>query len=233
MRPRRPAIVFGLITVLTSLLTSDIALGHGWITSPPSRQDHCAKTRTSFDCGAIRWEPQSVEAPKGSLLCSGGGSFRILDESWRPWPVTNVGSTVALHWKLTAAHRTSTWQYFVDGRLFKTVNQRNTIPPYNFSHTLSGLPGGRHTILARWNVADTAMAFYNCIDVNVGGLSGACVESDGVVTCDDGETITDGEAAAAGPDSADDGGCNATGGGLGPWHALFALYFCRHRRRRA
>jgi len=28
---------------------------------------------------------------------------------------------------------------------------------------------GRQTILARWNIADTANAFYSCVDVNIGG----------------------------------------------------------------
>ncbi|MEV8026238.1 hypothetical protein AB0O43_00005, partial [Cellulosimicrobium funkei] len=31
-----------------------------------SRQDNCAKGTTSFDCGSIKYEPQSDEAPKGS-----------------------------------------------------------------------------------------------------------------------------------------------------------------------
>lgn len=223
-------LVLGMMITATVLLSSEVAFGHGWITNPPSRQDHCAKTRTSFDCGSIRWEPQSVEAPKGSMLCSGGGSFRILDEHGRPWPVTNIGRTTAFHWRLTAAHRTSTWEYFVDGRLFRTFNQNNTHPPSTFSHTLSGLPTGRHRILARWNVADTAMAFYNCVDVNVTGSSTACTGSGDSVLCEDDELVADGEAAAAGPDDNADVGCNAGSGALTPWLALAVLLVCRRRR---
>ena len=155
-------IAFGLPMVLSSP-----AQAHGWVTSPPSRQDHCAKGRTSFDCGDIKYEPQSVEARKGSRLCSGGSRFRILDSSG-PWPVTNIGRSTTFRWKLTAAHRTSTWQYYVDNRLHREFSQGGQQPPSNVSHTLTGLPTGQHKILAVWNVADTAMAFYACVDVRVG-----------------------------------------------------------------
>jgi chitin-binding protein len=163
------ALSVGVVMLVSGLLWPAVALGHGWVVTPPSRQDHCANGRTSFDCGAIKYEPQSVEAPKGSLLCSGGSSFTILDNSSLPWPVTNIGSTVTVQWKLTAAHRTSTWEYFVDGRLHTTFNQNGSQPSSSISHTLTGLPSGRHTILARWNIYDTVNAFYSCIDVNVGG----------------------------------------------------------------
>ncbi|GII96223.1 lytic polysaccharide monooxygenase auxiliary activity family 9 protein [Sinosporangium siamense] len=143
------------------------ASAHGWITSPPSRQDMCAK-RLVGGCGGVEYEPQSVEAPKGSHLCSGGGGFRVLDNDSKNWPVNSVSSDVTFQWRLTAPHRTSTWEYYVDGELFRTFSQNNSQPPSNISHQLSGLPGGRHKILAVWNIADTANAFYNCVDVEVG-----------------------------------------------------------------
>ena len=139
--------------------------------SPPSRQDHCAKRTVSWACNGVEWEPQSVEAPKGSMLCSGGSRFTTLDNSSLAWPRTSIGSTHTFQWTLTAFHRTATWEYFVDGRLFKTVNDNGAAPPPTVTHTLSGLPSGNHTILARWNVYDTAMAFYACMDVNVSGGS--------------------------------------------------------------
>ena len=142
------------------------ALGHGWIYDPPSRQEFCAARKTSFDCGPVKYEPQSVEAPKGSRLCSGGGIFSVLD-SGGPWPVTTVGSTVSFAWKNTAPHRTLGWDYYVDGRPFAFVDGHNTQPGFYVTHTLPGVPAGRHTILAVWNIGDTAMAFYNCVDVFV------------------------------------------------------------------
>ncbi|WP_051717155.1 lytic polysaccharide monooxygenase [Streptomyces megasporus] len=164
--------VFALALPLAVVVTSaSPANAHGWITSPPSRQDHCA-TRTVSGCGGLEYEPQSVEAPKGSRLCSGGSRWTVLDDESRNWPVTRVSSTVTFQWRLTAAHRTSTWDYYVDGVLFKRIDQGGTQPPSTVSHTLSGLPQGRHKILAVWNVADTVNAFYNCVDVEVGGGGG-------------------------------------------------------------
>ncbi|WP_281255199.1 lytic polysaccharide monooxygenase [Luteimicrobium subarcticum] len=160
--------VAALATALTvGVLVAPSASAHGWITSPPSRQDFCSTGKTSFDCGEIKYEPQSVEAPHGSLKCSGGSAFTILDDSSKPWPRTNTGTTVTFQWKLTAAHATSSWEYFVDGKLFTTFAGNNKQPPFSFSHTVSGLPTGQHTILARWNISDTANSFYSCVDLNI------------------------------------------------------------------
>ncbi|MEV7007494.1 lytic polysaccharide monooxygenase auxiliary activity family 9 protein [Streptosporangium sp. NPDC051022] len=164
-----------LLTALALLVSAPLAVtlspaspasAHGWITSPPSRQDMCANKKVT-GCGGLEYEPQSVEAPKGSRLCSGGSRWKVLDNESKGWPTTTVSSTVTFQWRLSAAHRTSTWQYYVDGTLFKTFNQGNTQPPSNISHSLSGLPSGRHKILAVWNVADTGNAFYNCVDLQV------------------------------------------------------------------
>ncbi|MFH0244467.1 lytic polysaccharide monooxygenase [Streptomyces sp. HK10] len=163
---------FALALPLMIVMTSASSAGaHGWITSPPSRQDHCATGRVT-GCDGLQYEPQSVEAPKGSRLCSGGTRWTFLDDDSRNWPVTQVSGTVTFQWRLTAAHSTSTWDYYVDGVLFKRFDQGGTRPPSNISHTLSGLPSGKHKILAVWNVADTANAFYNCVDIQVGSGGG-------------------------------------------------------------
>lgn len=175
---RSPAarVLLGVFAVLALTLTALVAApssmmpraeAHGWVVSPPSRQDHCAKRTVSWSCNGVEWEPQSVEAPKGSMLCSGGSRFTTLDNGSLAWPRTGISSTHTFQWTLTAFHRTATWEYFVDGRLFKTVNDGGATPAPTVRHTLSGLPSGNHTILARWNVYDTAMAFYACMDVNV------------------------------------------------------------------
>lgn len=179
---RTPAarVVLGVFAVLALTLAALVAApsaltptaeAHGWVVSPPSRQDHCAKRTVSWTCNGVEWEPQSVEAPKGSMLCSGGSRFTTLDNGSLAWPRTSISSTHTFQWTLTAFHRTLSWEYFVDGQLFKTVNDNGATPPATVTHTLSGLPSGNHTILARWNVYDTAMAFYACMDVNVGGGS--------------------------------------------------------------
>ncbi|MGX5695184.1 lytic polysaccharide monooxygenase [Agromyces soli] len=171
--PRRLALFAALAAaVVLPLVGVTAASAHGWVDDPPSRQDYCARGLTSFDCGQIEYEPQSVEAPKGSLKCSGGNpAFAILDDASKPWPRKGVGTSVTIQWHLTARHATESWEYFVDGALFKRVNDAGAQPAATVQHILTGLPAGQHTILARWNVADTANAFYSCIDVNVGGES--------------------------------------------------------------
>jgi predicted carbohydrate-binding protein with CBM5 and CBM33 domain len=154
------------VTIAGALLSlfPSIVHAHGWVVSPPSRQQFCAAGQAGFDCGDIRWEPQSVEAPKGSQKCSGGGRFGVLDSNAN-WPVTYTGRDVNFTWKLTAPHRTSTWDYFVDGQLVDSFDQGNQVPPYSVTHTVVGLPTGRHTVLAVWNIGDTINAFYNCVDL--------------------------------------------------------------------
>lgn len=179
------AAVAGAAALLAPVVVAPAASAHGWVTSPPSRQDHCATGATSFDCGQIRYEPHSVEAPKGSLRCSGGNArFGILDDESLPWPRTQVGSTVTMRWELTAQHATSTWEYFVDGVLHRTFADGGARPDAVVEHTLENLPAGEHTILARWNVADTANAFYACVDVTVGPGDGGGGGDDGGGTTD-------------------------------------------------
>ncbi|MEU4388716.1 lytic polysaccharide monooxygenase auxiliary activity family 9 protein [Promicromonospora sp. NPDC023805] len=187
---RTPAarVLLGVFAALALTLTALVAApssmmpraeAHGWVVSPPSRQDHCAKRTVSWSCNGVEWEPQSVEAPKGSMLCSGGSRFTTLDNGSLAWPRTGINSTHTFQWTLTAFHRTASWEYFVDGRHFKTVNDGGATPAPTVTHTLSGLPSGNHTILARWNVYDTAMAFYACMDVNVrSGSAGASTGSE-------------------------------------------------------
>jgi predicted carbohydrate-binding protein with CBM5 and CBM33 domain len=169
-RRRLAAVAVGvaILPLLLVIVPASPASAHGWVTSPPSRQDHCA-TRRMSNCGDIQYEPQSVEAQKGARSCSGGSRFGVLDNDSLPWPVTGIGSSVTIQWRLTAAHVTSRWLYYVDGRLHQTFNGGNVQPDPATSHRLTGLPGGRHKLLAVWEIGDTPMAFYNCIDVNVGG----------------------------------------------------------------
>jgi predicted carbohydrate-binding protein with CBM5 and CBM33 domain len=147
------------------------ASAHGWVTSPASRQDQCATGAVS-NCGDIQWEPQSVEAPKGARSCSGGSRFSVLDNEGKGWKVHSIGSTATFTWRKTAMHRTTNWEYFVDGQLHRTISGNASQPPSTVSHSISGLPSGRHKILAIWNIYDTPMAFYSCIDVNVNGGGG-------------------------------------------------------------
>ncbi|PSK85972.1 chitin-binding protein [Murinocardiopsis flavida] len=150
------------------LLPAGTANAHGYVSSPASRQAQCAEG--SVECGAIKWEPQSVEGPKGLTSCSGGNEgFAELDDDGKGWAVHPVGTSMDFTWTLTAQHATDTWEYFANGERVTVVDDGGAKPPAQVTHKvdLSGL-SGQQKILAVWNVADTGNAFYACIDVNVG-----------------------------------------------------------------
>jgi chitin-binding protein len=160
--------------VVASLFVAVVpAQAHGYVSSPPSRQAMCAQGRVD-NCGDIVWEPQSVEAPKGSMQCNGGGSrFAVLNDNSRNWPATSVANTVTFNWVLTARHATSTWEYFVGSTRIAVFDDGGRQPGATKSHTVSlGVRTGRLTVLARWNIADTPMAFYACVDLQVSGGNG-------------------------------------------------------------
>ncbi|QVQ54296.1 lytic polysaccharide monooxygenase [Spiractinospora alimapuensis] len=153
--------------LIFALMPAGTANAHGYVSNPASRQAQCAAG--VVECGDIRWEPQSVEGPKGLMSCSGGNArFSELDDDNYGWEVANVGTNAAFDWTLTVTHATSTWEYFIDGQLVDSFDEGGARPPSNFTHNvdLSGY-SGQQTVLARWNVADTANAFYACVDVNI------------------------------------------------------------------
>ncbi|MEV0321605.1 lytic polysaccharide monooxygenase auxiliary activity family 9 protein [Streptomyces sp. NPDC050658] len=157
---------FAPVLVLASVTP---ASAHGYVNAPPSRQAQCAAGTVS--CGEITHEPQSVEGAKGQTTCSGGNSrFAELDDDGKGWQVTDVGSSQEFSWKLTAAHATSTWQYFVGGNKIAEVDDGGAKPGDTVTHTVDfGGLTGRQKVLAVWNIADTSNAFYACIDVNITG----------------------------------------------------------------
>ncbi len=174
-RDSRPAPVRLLLSALAAvalafaLLTAapaPSAQAHGWISDPPSRQDLCY-TGAVKDCGPVQYEPWSVEAKKGSMQCSGGGRFTELDNESRAWPRQALKTNQVFTWDIVANHSTSTWEYFVDGRLHTTINDNGAMPPKRFTHTITNLPEGNHKIFVRWNIADTVNAFYQCIDAYI------------------------------------------------------------------
>ncbi|MGK5555370.1 lytic polysaccharide monooxygenase auxiliary activity family 9 protein, partial [Actinomadura kijaniata] len=157
----------------STLVVASPASAHGYVSSPPSRQALCAQ-RAVPDCGPIQFEPQSVEGPKGLRNCHANLSqFAVLSDESRDWPAKAVGTKVTFKWALTARHRTSSWEYFVGGTRVAVFDDGNRQPEAVVTHEvdLSKFPG-RRTVLAVWNIGDTPMAFYNCVDLNVGGGSG-------------------------------------------------------------
>ncbi|GAB3211860.1 hypothetical protein GCM10027294_35810 [Marinactinospora endophytica] len=150
-----------------ALLPASTAHAHGYVSSPASRQAQCAARIVS--CGQIQWEPQSVEGPKGLRSCSGGNSrFAELDDDNKGWRVTPVGRSLNLTWHLTVSHATSTWEYYIGSTRVAVFNDGGARPGSTVNHTIN-LNGysGKQKLLAVWNIADTANAFYSCIDINV------------------------------------------------------------------
>ena len=167
-----PLAALGAVT--STLAVASPALAHGYVSAPPSRQALCAAGAVA-DCGPIQFEPQSVEGPKGLRSCDGGLSqFSVLSDESRNWPARAVGENVTFTWVMTARHRTSNWEYFIGGRRIATVDGGNQQPDAVVTHDidLSAFPG-RQTVLAVWNIGDTANAFYSCVDLNVGGGGGS------------------------------------------------------------
>lgn len=92
------------------------------------------------------------------------------------------GQDYSFRWQFTARHATSDFNYYItkdgwdstkpltradlESQPFLTVPYNNQQPPMTLTHQ-GTLPAktGKHLILAVWNVADTANAFYACSDV--------------------------------------------------------------------
>ncbi|TDC22044.1 chitin-binding protein [Streptomyces sp. 8K308] len=188
------AAIGAALAAVSVIATGGTAEAHGYGTSPTSRQSFCAQGAVS-GCGAIVWEPQSVEGPKGfpqagpadGQICSGGNQrFAELDAPrGGGWPATRLtaGQQHTFSWRFTVSHRTTDFQYFItdddydptrpltradlDPRPFLTVPMNGAQPGATESHqgTLPAGKSGRHLIVAVWNVHDTGNAFYACSDV--------------------------------------------------------------------
>lgn len=147
------------------------ANAHGWVTGPASRQEQCARGLVS--CGAVRYEPQSVEGPKGLDNCS-ANKYPELDDDSLGWVPQKVSGRTTFTWKNTANHRTLNWEYFIGGTRIAVIDGRNEQPPMEVTHTIDlSNYSGRQKLRAVWNIGDTAAAFYSCVDLEIGGGGGS------------------------------------------------------------
>ncbi|MET8094013.1 lytic polysaccharide monooxygenase [Micromonospora sp. NPDC005220] len=170
MRRRMTVPLVAAGAVAATLTVAAPAQAHGYVSAPPSRQALCAQGRVP-DCGQIKYEPQSVEGPKGLRSCNAGiAQFAVLNDDSRGWPATAVGSSLTFTWVNTARHATSNWEYWIGNTRVGVVNGNGQQPGATVSHNVNlGGFSGRQKILAVWNISDTANAFYSCIDVQIGG----------------------------------------------------------------
>lgn len=173
MRRTLTLLAAAAIALAATVFVAQPAQAHGYVNSPPSRQAFCARGQVP-NCGDIIYEPQSVEGPKGLRNCHANNArFAQLSDESKPWPVTSVGTTVTFNWTFTARHATSTYEYYIGNTRVASFSGGGQQPPPTVSHTvnLSGF-SGRQKVLAIWNIADTANAFYACIDLRIGGGTG-------------------------------------------------------------
>ncbi|WP_018933926.1 lytic polysaccharide monooxygenase [Gracilibacillus lacisalsi] len=176
-----------------SLAFTTIVSAHGYVSNPESRALLCADG-VNVDCGAVVYEPQSLEGPGNfpeagvpdGQIASAGGVFPKLDEQsetrWAKVPMSSGAFT--FEWTLTAAHASYNWDYYItkegwdpnspleraDFELFCTHNDNGQRPDFTTTHDCE-IPqrSGYHVILAYWEVADTANGFYQVIDANFDG----------------------------------------------------------------
>lgn len=187
----KTVLALGLLTV-GSTAAATISNAHGYVSSPGSRAyfGHSSGGKLNTNVGRAEWEPQSIEAPKGTfisgkLASAGVSGFEPLDEQTvSRWHKTNISTgPLALTWTLTARHRTSTWDYYMtkqgwdpnkplninDFELIGQINDNGLIPESTVNQTIT-VPenrSGYHIIYGVWNISDTVNAFYQVIDVNV------------------------------------------------------------------
>ncbi|MFX3635389.1 MAG: lytic polysaccharide monooxygenase [Candidatus Pristimantibacillus sp.] len=190
---------FGILLIIAigmTLFAGNI-FAHGYVEGPASRAALC-KSGQNTDCGSIIYEPQSLEALKGfpaagpadGKIASANGAFPKLDEqSATRWAKVNISAGPnTFTWKISAAHATTSWKYYItkptwnpnaaltrdsfDLTPFCSVNYGGVQPPFTYSDTCN-VPerSGYQVILAVWEIADTANAFYNVIDVNFSGTN--------------------------------------------------------------
>ncbi|MBV6271727.1 N-acetylglucosamine-binding protein GbpA [Alcaligenaceae bacterium CGII-47] len=176
---------------ILALLTSGSVFAHGYISEPAGRNLLC-KTGANGQCGAIQWEPQSLEAPSGfphggppdgRIASAGHRHFSELDvQSADRWTKQEVkAGPFPITWTFTANHVTRSWRYYLtrpdwnpnqsltrtafDLEPFCVVDGHMARPPQKVTHQCV-LPrrNGYQLILAVWEVGDTSNSFYNLLD---------------------------------------------------------------------
>jgi predicted carbohydrate-binding protein with CBM5 and CBM33 domain len=182
---------------LLGLLVTQPVFSHGYVSSPQSRAYLCNQGGNT-GCGAVQYEPQSVEGPDGypaggaqdgTIAAAGSAAWAPLNEQtadrWTKVPIRSGRNSFS--WRFTAPHVTKNFVYYItktnwnpnqplsrasfDAAPFCTL-ELNAKPPFEYSHDCV-VPErqGYHVILALWDVGDTAATFYNVIDVQFNGAN--------------------------------------------------------------
>lgn len=196
MSGKLPLALAAAVTAALPLVAASPAFAHGYTQSPPSRSYRCSLGQVT-DCGAIQYEPQSVEGPKGfpaagpadGQICSANHTeFAQLDDprggAWPAEPMPS-GQGYDFTWTFTAIHATTSFRYFVtkagydptkpltradlESQPFLEVDLGGQRPSNpTVHHGTLPVRSGRQLILSVWDIADTGNAFYSCADVDFG-----------------------------------------------------------------
>lgn len=180
-----------LFIIFAVFVTTKVS-AHGYVMSPPARGYQC-KLGNNSACGAIQYEPQSLEGfsgypgqgpADGRIASAGLTQFSELDEQTSSrWTKTNIAAgTQNFTWNFTANHVTRNWRYYLtkvgwdpnqkltrsafETNPFCTVDGNLQRPAIPTTHTCT-VPDrtGYQVILAVWEIGDTDKSFYNAIDV--------------------------------------------------------------------
>ncbi|WP_445356089.1 lytic polysaccharide monooxygenase [Microbulbifer sp. EKSA008] len=200
-----PVLNSALMAIALAGMSSN-ALSHGYVEAADGGVASARGTLCKYaldtgemnvDCGAVQWEPQSIEGNEGfpesgpadgQIASAGDSSWSELNEQSSDRWVKNYISSgwQTFKWRFTANHVTRDWKYYItkegwnpnavltrdqfDLDPFCEVDGNYEQPAVNTTHECQ-VPEreGYHVILAVWDVGDTVNAFYNVIDVEFDG----------------------------------------------------------------
>lgn len=189
------AMALGCLTAAS--LVSQTVHAHGYISQPASRSQQCA-LGANTNCGAIQWEPQSVEGTDrfpeggpadGEIASAGVAHFSELNaQTASRWYKTTVQpGAIDISWHFTANHSSRDFRYFLtkpgwnpnqpltrdsfDLDPFCVADGNNERPPTDLTHDcyLPENRSGYHVLLGVWDVGDTANSFYQVVDIVIDG----------------------------------------------------------------
>lgn len=184
-----------LLTTL-ALLQPMSTHAHGYIDTPKSRAYMC-ETQENTMCGAVQYEPQSVEGPKGfpnagppdgAIAAGGVEEFAELNSQtparWKKVQLKTGKNDFS--WYFTAGHMTQDWRYYITKAGWDPSRKltRDSFDLQPFCVIKGGfepkeharlihhcnVPSdhiGYHVILSVWSIADTENAFYQVIDAKI------------------------------------------------------------------
>ncbi|WP_157729853.1 lytic polysaccharide monooxygenase [Bacterioplanes sanyensis] len=181
--------------IFLSIFSSNNIFAHGYISEPVSRSKLCA-TGVNSNCGAIQWEPQSVEGPDrypltgpkdGEIASGGNAGFSPLNvQTSSRWSKTAIsGGPIDVEWTFTAPHVSRDFRYFItkpgwnpnepltrqsfspDPFCSHDGKQQRPANPLRHSCYLPENLSGYHVMLGVWDVGDTVNSFYQVVDLNI------------------------------------------------------------------